>query len=324
MKKYIIIFLFFITKQIYCQDVEFSQYYANPLYLNPAFAGSENYTRLALNYKTLLPSNYGMYASYSASVDKYFDDLGGGLGFQVLNDRQAQGIINNLGLGLMYSYHIQVKKEWAISAGLKIAYNINTLDARNLVMPDMIDPLTGISASNTEAGILQKSMYFDFSTGILSWYKNYYIGLSVDHLTKPVISLGSDDPGPMYRKYTLHGGVRLPFINTIYKEYMSISPNFIIQHQGTYSKINLGLYLDKKMFTTGLWIKTNTQLKFTGFVLMLGYISDNMTLAYSYDVPFYLAGFNGIIYGSHEVTFLCKFKYKSKRKKIKAIKCPKI
>lgn len=324
MKKYIIIFILLLTKQLYCQDVEFSQYYANPIYLNPAFAGSENYTRIALNYKTLLPSNYGKYSVYSASVDKYFDEIGGGLGFQILNDRQANGAINNLGLGLIYSYHIQIKKEWAMSAGLRIGYNINTLDARNLVMPDMIDPLTGISYNNAEAGVYQKSMYFDFSTGLLTWYKNYYLGLTVDHLINPIISLGSDDPGPVFRKYTLHGGMRIPFINTIYREYMSISPNFIFQYQGTFSKINLGLYLDRNVLTTGIWLRTNTQFKISGLVLMLGYVADNVTLAYSYDMPFYLDGINGVIYGSHEVTFLYKFKYKSKRKKIKAIKCPKI
>ncbi|PLX20501.1 MAG: hypothetical protein C0597_04085, partial [Marinilabiliales bacterium] len=67
-----------------------------------------------------------------------------------------------------------------------------------------------------------------------------------------------------------------------------------------------------------------TQFKFTGVVLMLGYITDYSTFAYSYDVPFYLGGISGIISGAHEVTFLYKFMYKSKRKKIKAIKCPKI
>jgi hypothetical protein len=37
-----------------------------------------------------------------------------------------------------------------------------------------------------------------------------------------------------------------------------------------------------------------------------------------------LGGGSGIISGSHEVTFLYKFKYKSNRKKMQAIKCPKI
>jgi len=105
---------------------------------------------------------------------------------------------------------------------------------------------------------------------------------------------------------------------------MTLSPNIIYQQQGRASKINLGIYLNKSVLTTGLWLRTNTQLNFTGAVLMLGYITDYSTFAYSYDIPFYLDGINGVIYGAHEVTFLYKFKYKSKRKKMKAIKCPKI
>ena len=324
MKRFLYIILFFTVNQVYGQDVEFSQYYANPIYLNPAFAGSDDYTRIALNYKTLIPSSYGSYSVYSASIDKYYDQLGGGIGFQVMNDRQAQGVINNLGLGLVYSYHMQLKKRWSLSAGFRIGYNINTVNGNKLVMPDMIDPSTGISQVNTESGLYQKSMYFDFSAGVLTWYKRYYAGFVVDHLTKPQISLGSDEPGPIYRKYTFHGGFEIPFINSIFREYMTLSPNIIYQQQGRASKINLGIYLNKSVLTTGLWLRTNTQLNFTGAVLMLGYITDYSTFAYSYDIPFYLDGINGVIYGAHEVTFLYKFKYKSKRKKMKAIKCPKI
>jgi type IX secretion system PorP/SprF family membrane protein len=322
MKRLLVILLLILTKQISGQDVEFSQYYANPIYLNPAFAGSEDYTRVALNYKALLPSSYGNYSIYSASIDKYYDELGGGIGFQIMNDRQAQGVINNLSLGLVYSYHIRLKKNWSLNAGLKLGYNINTVNGNNLIMTDMIDPSTGVSGTNSESGLYQKSLYFDFSAGILSWYDRYYFGVSVDHLTKPQISLGSDDPGPIYRKYTFHGGVEIPFINTIYKEYMTLSPNIIYQQQGKASKINLGLYLNRNALSAGLWLRSNTQLNFTGAVFMLGYITDYSTFAYSYDIPFYLNGVNGVIYGSHEVTFLYKFKYKSKRKKMKAIKCP--
>ena len=74
-----------LIKQSYCQDVEFSQYYANPLYLNPAFAGSDNYARVSLNYRTILPTSFGDYSTYSASLDKYYDELSGGVGFQIMN-----------------------------------------------------------------------------------------------------------------------------------------------------------------------------------------------------------------------------------------------
>jgi len=324
MKRILIVILLLLVKQLNAQDVEFSQYYANPLYLNPAFAGSDDYARVSLNYRTLLPNSFGDYSTYSASVDKYYDELSGGVGFQVMNDRQAQGAINDLGFSLMYSYHAKLRKRWAIAAGFRLGYNVKTLNGNSLVYPDMIDAVDGVSPTGIESGLYQKSMYFDFSFGMLTWYDNYYIGVSVDHLTKPQISLGSDDPGPIGRKYTIHGGMEIPFYNSLERVHMTLSPNLIFQMQGASSKLNLGVYLNKNYLTSGIWLKTNTDFNMTGCVLMLGYIADYFTLAYSYDVPFYLGGFSGIISGGHEVTFLYKFMYKSKRKKIKAIKCPKI
>lgn len=324
MKRTLIIIMILITKQLHCQDVEFSQYYANPLYLNPAFAGSDDYARLTLNYKTILPTSFGDYSTYSASLDKYYDNLSGGVGFQVMNDRQASGLINDLKFNLIYSYHLKLRKKWAIAAGFRLGYNIKSLNGNGLIYPDMLDPVDGVSSSGYESGLSQKSLYFDFSFGMLTWYDRYYTGISIDHLTNPKISLGSDDPGPIGRKYTVHGGMEIPFYNSLERVHLTLSPNLIFQMQGGSSKLNLGVYLNKSYLTTGVWLKTNMNFDITGCVLMLGYITDYSTFAYSYDVPFYLEGLSGIISGGHEVTFLYKFMYKSKRKKIKAIKCPKI
>lgn len=324
MKKILIITLVLIVYESYCQDVEFSQYYANPLYLNPAFAGSDEYARISLNYKTVLPTSFGDYNTYSASYDKYYEGLSGGVGFQIMNDKQAQGVINDLGFSLLYSYHAQLKKRWSIATGFRLGYNMKTLNSSGLVYPDMIDPVDGISNSGMESEIYQKSLYFDFSFGMLTWYENYFGGFSIDHITKPQISLGSDDPGPIGRKYTIHGGVEIPIYNDLHRVHMTMSPNLIFQMQGASSKINLGVYLNKNYLTSGVWLKTNTDFNFTACVLMFGYVTDYSTFAYSYDVPFYLGGLSGVISGSHEVTFLYKFMYKRKRKKMKAIKCPKI
>lgn len=323
MRKVFLIILVFYCNQLYSQDIEFSQYYANPLYLNPAFAGSDDMSRIYLNYRTMLPSSFGDFSTYSASYDQYLDGMGGGLGFQIMNDRQAQGTINALNFNIIYAYHFQLRKKWSFSLGLQAGYDIHSINTQNLVFPDMINESTGGISENTEK-IDQKAMFFDFAAGFLTWYENYYVGFSVDHLTKPISSLGTQYKGIIGRKYTLHGGVDIPLYNSLGRVDMTFSPNLIFQLQDDATKINLGLYLTKKLITGGVWLKTNTQFNLTGAVLMLGITGDYSSFAYSYDVPFYLGGISGVISGSHEVTFLYKFKYKSKRKKMQAIKCPKI
>ena len=325
MRRFLVLIILFINSiQLFSQDVEFSQFYANPLYLNPAFAGSDDMSRISLNYRTMLPTSFGDYSTYSASYDQYLEGIGGGLGFQIMNDRQAQGAVNALNINIIYAYHFKLRKQWSFSFGLQAGYDIHSINTQNLVFPDMIDPSTGASMPNTESGIDQKVMFFDFAAGVLTWYENYYFGFSVDHITKPVSSLGTQYNGVMGRKYTLHGGMDIPLYNSRGRVDMTFSPNLIFQLQDDATKLNLGLYLNKNILTAGIWLKTNTQFNLTGAVLMFGVVGDYSTFAYSYDVPFYLGGLTGIISGSHEVTFLYKFKYNSKRKKMKAIKCPKI
>ncbi|MFN5148175.1 MAG: type IX secretion system membrane protein PorP/SprF, partial [Flavobacteriia bacterium] len=69
-----------ITVCANAQDPTFTQFYANPLYLNPALAGSYGCSRFALNYRNEWPALSGNYVTYSASYDQYFKNISGGFG----------------------------------------------------------------------------------------------------------------------------------------------------------------------------------------------------------------------------------------------------
>ena len=73
------------------QDPHFSQYYANPLYLNPAMAGTQVCPRLIFNYRNQWPSISGTYVTYNASYDQHIDAISGGLGVLVNVDRAGEG-----------------------------------------------------------------------------------------------------------------------------------------------------------------------------------------------------------------------------------------
>ena len=59
------------------QDPAFSQFFANPLYLNPAMAGTDICPRLSLNHRNQWPSIGKTYVTYSASYDQFAEKLGG-------------------------------------------------------------------------------------------------------------------------------------------------------------------------------------------------------------------------------------------------------
>lgn len=104
------------------QDPQFSQFYANPLYLNPAFAGTARCPRLAMNYRNQWPGIPGNFVTYSASYDQHVDNMNGGLGVLVMNDRAGAGALTTTGASGIYSYQFSVNRFFSIRAGVQAGY----------------------------------------------------------------------------------------------------------------------------------------------------------------------------------------------------------
>jgi type IX secretion system PorP/SprF family membrane protein len=85
----------FISYDVNSQDLHFTQFYANPLYLNPAYAGSVRCPRFVANYRNQWPGLAGNFVTYSASFDRHLDDLNGGIGVMFTSDRAGQNSIGS-------------------------------------------------------------------------------------------------------------------------------------------------------------------------------------------------------------------------------------
>ena len=114
MKKYnkvtLILLLFVLGMQgVNAQDVGFSQFYANPIYLNPALAGSKVAPRISLTYRSQWPGLVSAFTTVSGSYDQYIPDLHGGIGAIVMTDRQGDhGTLQTSSLGAAYSFRFRV------------------------------------------------------------------------------------------------------------------------------------------------------------------------------------------------------------------------
>lgn len=111
------------------QDVGFSQFYANPLYLNPAFAGSKVAPRISLAYRAQWPGLVSAFTTVSGSYDQYIPDLHGGIGAILMTDRQGDhGALSTTAFGGMYSFRFKLFqfKEIYINLALQASLvNIN-------------------------------------------------------------------------------------------------------------------------------------------------------------------------------------------------------
>ena len=82
-----------ISSVAFAQDAHFSQYYANPIYLNPAFAGLDRCPTVHTNYRNQY-LELGVYQTYSASYDQYVDKLNSGVALMALRDDAGNGALN--------------------------------------------------------------------------------------------------------------------------------------------------------------------------------------------------------------------------------------
>ena len=113
---FIVILVIFATSSLLkAQDPGFSQFYANHLYLNPAFAGAEKCPRIGLNYRNQWPKLGSTYITYNASYDQHVDFLEGGIGILLMQDVQGDGAITTTGVNLMYSYTIPINRNFSLT-----------------------------------------------------------------------------------------------------------------------------------------------------------------------------------------------------------------
>mgnify|MGYP005845967099 CR=1 FL=1 len=307
-------FLFFMFLSsvglLYAQDPQFTQFYANPLYLNPAFAGTARCARITFNYRNQWPNLSGTYVTYSAGYDQHFDALAGGIGILILTDDQAKGTLKTVSASGIYSYHLPVNRYFSIKMGLQATYFQKQIDKTKLNFGDMIDPRRGFVWNTMEAIPNQNKSNMDFSAGILGYSKNYFIGFAAHHLTQPDEGLLGVAKLPI--KFTGHAGA---IINLEKGGGSYLSPNVLFQAQQKFQQLNIGLYYVNDIFVAGLWYRNSDAV-----IALIGIQNKNFKFGYSYDVTISKLASNTA--GSHELSLQIQFECKPKKKKYRTISCP--
>lgn len=326
------IFIFFIAffftfKVTFSQDPSFSQFYANPLYLNPALAGTGECTRIMFNYRNQWPSLPENYITYSASADNYFNKISGGVGLIFTSDNAGNGIINTNRISGIYSYHLKLSSQSSLNAGFEVTFHNQKLNWNKLVFQDMIDPITGgINQGNS----LEKPpenlsvSAIDFSSGLLLGIKGkYFIGIAAHHLSQPGLDYyNNSENNFLYRKYTLHAGGIIKLSGGNYgndRSAVLFSPNILYQHQQNANQINFGFYVEKYPLIAGFWYRYNINNS-DGAIFLIGISQKRFRFGYTFDVT--LSKLKGTTGGAHEVSVALLINCEKKRNKPGAIKCP--
>ncbi|MFH1321633.1 MAG: type IX secretion system membrane protein PorP/SprF [Bacteroidota bacterium] len=301
----------------FAQDPEFTQFYANPLYLNPAFAGTARCPRMIMNYRNEWPAISGTFVTYAASYDQHVDGLQGGIGVMILNDRAGEGTLNTTTGSLIYSYRLNVNRNFSIKAGFQAGYIQKKLDWEKLTFGDMIDPRYGFIYETKETQVNNSMGNLDLSAGILGFSKEFFGGIAVHHLTQPKEGFIVTGAAKLPVKITIHGGAIFPLDET--GEESNISPNILFQKQQDFQQLNIGIYMNKGPIVGGLWYR-QAQKNSDAFIVLIGFQQGMIKFGYSYDIT--LSKLSNASAGSHEFSFALQFDCRPKKRKFRTISCP--
>jgi type IX secretion system PorP/SprF family membrane protein len=329
--KYLIAILFiFSSINAAAQDPHFSQFFASPLTLNPAFAGKfDGAWRLAANHRDQWPSIPKAYVTTSASIDlpiftsRVPEGDVMGFGISALTDASANGILKQTYGALSLSYHKALDEDGfnTIGAGFQGSFASMNLDRTKLLFEDQLtaNGFTGATSDIFTTANVQN--YFDVNAGILfsgssNGSNNYYIGASVYHINAPKVSY-KDKNWQLSNRVTVHGGGYFPVSDRV-----TINGSFIHQVQNKANETVFGAAAglnatgDTDNPTTvyvGSWMRLNDAV-----IPYIGLEFNGIRIGASYDVNVSSLKAATASRGGSEFSLIYIQKYKDKE----AVPCP--
>jgi len=312
----ILIFLSLLNLNSFGQDPHFSQFFANPLYLSPSFAGSTAGSRAILNFRDQWPAIPGAFVTYAASLDHYLPRYNSGIGIQFIKDQAGSGQLGLTTVALSYSYRIKYNRKWSFRPALMLNYNIRSIDFYRLRFNDQMN-INGNSPTSIEIPSLEKVQYPDAGFSFTAISKKYWGGFMLDHIFNPNQSLiNGISPTPL--KLKIFGGKKFIVANAKRYNEETIKLQFLYQMQGEFDQLELGAYWTKEPFIFGLWYRGLPFIKNyapgyinnDAFIILVGYKYQDITFNYSYDVTISRIFANTA--GSHEISLIYEFNQNQK------------
>ncbi len=315
---------FLIAAEAQAQDPELTQFYASPLYTNPAFAGTGNCGgRVVLNYRNQWPSLPGTFRTFVGSYDQHFDAIGGGVGLLAMRDVAGDGLLTTTAFSGIYSYQIDVTRRFTVRTAIQATFQQRTIDFSRLRFADQIEARRGFVNPTSEVLPNTSVSYPNFAAGFLGYTKNFFIGVAVHNLNEPNQSFfGNSDPGTTVpRRFTLHSGLVIPLekVKRGREPDLAISPNFLLMVQEKFMQVNFGFYVNKGPLVAGLWFR-QTSPNSDAMMVLLGFRHNQFKFGYSYDVT--VSSARAAAPGSHEISAAIEWCSKKRPKRYRKLSCP--
>jgi len=330
--------VFFLTLCFHClslraQDTQYSQFYANALYLSPAFAGAQQNTRGIVATRYQWPSQAASYISYTASFDHYFERYKSGVGLIVNSDVATPAHLRTTEIGGQYAYQINLSKKVVFRPAVQLSYVSKKIDYSKLTFGSQYTD-DGFIGGKSGESLLQNSVsYVDISSGGLLYSERYWVGFSANHMNQPNQSFMAGT-SRLPAKFSFFGGYTWSFTPAWRKRHVnpneekSISPTFLYKMQGKSDQLDIGLYGRYNALVVGMWYRgvplkvyKPEKVNNDALIFLVGIVYKEFTFGYSYDLT--ISRLTAASGGSHEITASYSIKHKKKKTIMKMLPCPK-
>jgi type IX secretion system PorP/SprF family membrane protein len=324
----LLITLSLVGTALFGQDVQYSQFYANPLNLNPAFSGATGLTRVGANFRTQWPSLNKSFVAYSAYLDHFSAQYNSGFGILISGAKESFTQSQTFDLGLVYSYRLRLGEKSFLNAGAQASYMARDVLFDNVILGTQLDINSGTIIGEDDKVFEGESRQsaFDLGSGLLFYNDKLWLGLSAFHLLTPQISYLIIDGNQLPIKYAAHGGIRFDlapgeindFFNNTDQE-RSVALAFNYKSQGQFSQLDFGAEFFFEPLVLGLWYRglpTKYSLPNNESTIALMGISLESGLEIGYSFDFIISKFGQrSTGGAHEVSLRYIFSSKDPSKK---------
>lgn len=324
---------------VFAQDPQFSQFYANPIYTNPAFAGGSTVGRGVINYRSQWPGISGTFRTFTASYDEHYDVIGGGLGFIVSGDEAGVGTLRTFSFSAIYAYQLIINKYVTIRAAVQGGYFQKSVDFSKLTFYDQIAKGRGIVFQTGELPPANPIYYPTVSTGLVVYTNYFYGGFAVHNMNEPNVSFFPDapqegqNPASMNLKvrYTANAGAIIPLVRSRDESKASnLWPNILFMQQGIAgnkpgegviaTQINLGMYYNKGSLVLGSYFRQNAQYNSDAMIFLVGFRLPKLRFGISYDAT--VSDARPGARQSYEVSLAFELRKRAHKKTFRNIRCP--
>lgn len=278
-------------------DAQFSQYYQVKNYYNPAAIGTSDLLNIRGGARLQWIGIDNAPKSFAATAEMPLKLFRKRFGVGLLMQQESLGLYKNLTVGLQAGYKIKLFKG-ELTAGVQLGFINESFKGTEVVLPDGDDYHQG----NDEAIPMQdlNGNAFDVGVGVFYTRGIWWGGVSMTHLTQPVISLKSEGQGEtMDKNYefqvgrTLYfmGGCNIPIKNTLFE----VMPSVLVKSDFTFTTGEVTARVRyNKFLTAGVGYRYNDAL-----TISLGAEIKGFYLGYSYDYA--TSAIAKASSGSHEI-----------------------